>query len=255
MSYVEKLAELLNVELNEEFKVSTSDLIFKLTKEGLHYRYDYDDSAFAPGAYFVYDEILTERAKIILMPEKCPLCGNFAILERTGDNLYVRCIKCGHRGPACDTTAGAVWIWNSWATIIKGVQNEQKDSKDTKRAVRVGKAVNKELSECGDDCKITKSYYKGMAHAFAWCDEELKQVIKEEGEIMLEKKYYECEYCGSKYDTEDECKICETSHKKDVLISEMKYQSYKRDTALGFPIKLVLRDNAGNSAVYRKVFK
>lgn len=114
--------------------------------------------------------------------------------------------------------------------------------------------ANSELEKCNEDCKA-KSYYAGMAHAFAWCKEELKEVIKKEGEKVLEKKFYECEYCGGKYDNKEECEMCEAFHKKDLEIKEMRYAPYKRAVGAGFPVKIVITDTEGGQAVYRKVPK
>ena len=45
---------------------------------------------------------------------------------------------------------------------------------------------------------------------------------------MTEEKIYVCDYCGSKYDTEDDALECENRHKKLSDILEYDYDKYER---------------------------
>ena len=42
--------------------------------------------------------------------------------------------------------------------------------------------------------------------------------------MKTETKYI-CEYCGNKYETEDECKTCEQGHAMPTTISEKRYSN------------------------------
>lgn len=64
---------------------------------------------------------------------------------------------------------------------------------------------------------------------------------------MKEVKSYKCEYCGTVYATESECKKCEDYHCKLVKISNIKYtKSYKYDIYNRYPdsITVTMSDDA-----------
>lgn len=76
--------------------------------------------------------------------------------------------------------------------------------------------------------------------------------------------YYECEFCGSRYETEEEAKICENFHKKPIKLVETGFKYYspyslydddcytpKDLNCYGFPGKIEVEDDSGNRACYQ----
>lgn len=112
-----KVAKMLGLKFNEEFKVSTSDLIFKLINDGLRYRYDHKHSLFAAGAYLIYDQILTGEAEITILPKVCPDCGNRPQIQNKSNVCSVFCETCGRKTRLCIGVNEAVKEWNRGVKI------------------------------------------------------------------------------------------------------------------------------------------
>lgn len=66
MNYFEQVAQILNVELNEEFNIYSNNRTYKLTRDGLLFYDDYNK--FWDKDYIVFDEILCGREPIIKNP-------------------------------------------------------------------------------------------------------------------------------------------------------------------------------------------
>ena len=65
---------------------------------------------------------------------------------------------------------------------------------------------------------------------------------------------YQCDVCGERYFSENECIKCEKSHIQDLKITCMRFQGY-RQSDTDFPWLIYLADNKGRSQVYRRVDK
>ena len=64
---------------------------------------------------------------------------------------------------------------------------------------------------------------------------------------MKEVKSYKCDFCGTVYATESECKKCEEYHCKPIKITNMKYnKTHKYDSYNCYPdsITVIMSDGA-----------
>lgn len=77
--------------------------------------------------------------------------------------------------------------------------------------------------------------------------------------------YYECEFCGSRYETEEEARKCEDSHKKPIKIIETGFRYFAPDDehggfyddnafCNGWPHEIEVDDNLGNRGYYKYEF-
>lgn len=71
---------------------------------------------------------------------------------------------------------------------------------------------------------------------------------------MIEKQLYECEYCYTRYETQEEALACEASHKTVVRISGANYVSQKTDKR-GLPYRLFVVFDDGSTAMYDRVME
>lgn len=65
---------------------------------------------------------------------------------------------------------------------------------------------------------------------------------------------YQCEVCGERYFTVEECMKCEKAHIQDLKIKSMRFQGY-RESNTNFPWLIYVTDNKERVQVYRRVDK
>ena len=63
---------------------------------------------------------------------------------------------------------------------------------------------------------------------------------------------YVCEICGTRYESEDECRRCEESHKAPIRIVKEQYRSLKYDgDKYPYPISILFEMSDGENLWYR----
>ncbi len=67
---------------------------------------------------------------------------------------------------------------------------------------------------------------------------------------MIKKVQYQCEYCGTCYDTEEDAKRCEKWHTKVTVVENALYNQGSR-----YPERIGVRFDDGEFIIYEKISK
>ena len=68
---------------------------------------------------------------------------------------------------------------------------------------------------------------------------------------MKELKLYQCEICGTRYKSKEECKKCETGHINPEEITGARYRGVN-ENAKGYPLTISIKMSDGQTIVYKR---
>lgn len=68
---------------------------------------------------------------------------------------------------------------------------------------------------------------------------------------MKTKTLYTCEHCRTDYNSKQKAKNCETTHKTELHIADMRFLPFSVDSK-GFPVSITVRDDKGNEVIYKR---